>query len=124
MDKVKKLFKKNSGKREKKYGECQTCHRYNTSYSWCQSCGPKLLTERWTSGDETIDEIIKNTQLKATKYDNDYYLQWIPSDELKNIREICKTDHTTLYHATWMNGWKYIDQLSKKSIIKDRDVAL
>ena len=34
-----------SDKREKFYGECPTCNRYNTDYSWCQSCDPKLLTE-------------------------------------------------------------------------------
>ena len=106
------------------YGECLNCYRYNTDYSWCQSCDPQLLTVGWTSSDETIDEIIKSTQLEVTKYDNSYYLQWIPYDELKNIEKIDEGDFATIYNATWVNGCKYIDQLSKERIIKDRDVAL
>ena len=53
-----------SDKRKERYGECPTCNRYNTSYSWCQSCNPKLLTEGWTSGNETLDELIKVHNLK------------------------------------------------------------
>ena len=106
------------------YGECLNCYRCNTDYSWCQSCDPLLLTKGWTSGDETIDELIKSTQLEATKYNNSYYLQWIPYDELKNIEKVDEGCFATIYHATWINGEKYIDQQSKKRIIKDRDVAL
>ena len=51
--------------RKEEYGECPTCNRYNTNYSWCQSCDPKLLTEGWTSGNETLDELIKTTELKT-----------------------------------------------------------
>ena len=36
------------------YGECLNCYKYNTDYSWCQLCDPQLLTEGWTSGDETV----------------------------------------------------------------------
>ena len=50
-----------SKERDEKYGKCPTCKRYNTNYSWCQSCDPKLLTEGWTSGNETLDELIKGT---------------------------------------------------------------
>ena len=105
-------------------GECLNCYRYNTNYSWCQSCDPQLLTEGWTSGDETIDELIKDTQLKATEYNNSYYLQWIPYDKLKDIEKIDESGFVTIYHATWINGWKYINQQSKERTIKDRDVIL
>ena len=53
-----------SDKRQKFRGECPTCNRYNTSSAWCQLCDPRLLTEGWTSGNETLDELIKSTQLK------------------------------------------------------------
>ena len=108
----------------KEYGECLNCYRYNTDYSWCQSCDPKLLNEGWTSGNKTIDELIKGTQLKVTEYNNSYYLQWIPYYELENIEKIDESGFATTYHATWIDGEKYIDQQSKERIIKDRDVAL
>ena len=109
--------------RKGKYGECLNCYRYNTNYSWCQSCDPQLLTEGWTSGNEIIDELIKSTQLKTTKYNNSYYLQWIPYDELKNIERIDEGCFATVYHATWINGKKYINYNNKKCI-EDRDVVL
>src|SRR5437764_8723803 len=109
---------------KKNYGECLNCYRYNTNYSWCQSCDPQLLTEGWTSSNRTVDDLIKITQLKATEYYNSYYLQWIPYDKLKNIEKIDEGGFATVYHATWINGWKYIDKQSKERIIKDRDVAL
>ena len=77
-----------SNERNKHHGECPTCYRYNTDDSWCQSCDPKLLTEGWTSGNETLDELIKSTQLKATKYCNYSHLQWIPYNDLTNIEKI------------------------------------
>src|SRR5438874_7677220 len=127
IERIQKIFKlknrKTSIKRKNEYGECQTCNRCNTDYSWCQSCDPQLLTEGWTSGNETIDKLIKNTQLKATKYDNSYYLQWIPYDKLEDIEKIDEGGFATLYHATWINGWKYIDNNNKKCI-ENSEVAL
>ena len=105
------------------YGECLNCYRYNTDYSWCQSCDPQLLTVRWASGDETIDVLIKSTQLKAIKYDNYSYLQWIPYDELKDVKKIDEGGFATIYHATWINGWKYINYNNEKCI-EDRDITL
>ena len=110
--------------RKKEYGKCRICNKYNTNREWCQTCDPQLLTQGWTSGNKTIDELIKSTQLKATEYDNSYYLQWIPYDKLKNIEEIDKGGFSAIYHATWIDGEKYIDKQSKERIIKDRDVAL
>ena len=80
-----------SDKRKEEYGECPTCNRYNTWYSWCQSCDPQLLTQGWSSGNETIDEIIKSTQLKATQrneHNNYHYLQWVPYEDLKDIERV------------------------------------
>src|SRR5437763_13199729 len=64
-----------SDKRKEEYGECPTCNRYNTWYSWCQSCDTRLLTIGWTSGNEAIDKLIKSTQLKETEYYDRCYLQ-------------------------------------------------
>jgi len=111
-------------KRHRVYGECPTCNRYNTNYSWCQSCDPKLLTEGWTSGNETLDELIKSTQLKATRYDNDYYLQWIPYNDLTNIEKIGEGGFATISKATWLNGYKDINYDNKERISKDMPVAL
>src|SRR5687768_14199722 len=103
-----------SKRRDEKYGECPTCYRYNTYYLWCQSCDLKLLTKGWTSGNETLDELIKSTQLKATKYDSYYYLQWIPHNDLTNIEKIGYGSFATIYKATWIGGWKHIGKDNKR----------
>src|SRR5688572_8424665 len=115
-----------SERRKEGYGKCPTCNRYNTNYSWCQSCDPKLLTEGWTSGNETLDELIKSTQLKATEYNNDYYLQWIPYNDLANIEKIDEGGFATISKATWLNGYKNTNYENTKHTrtIKDRTVAL
>src|SRR6185369_5228920 len=110
-----------SKKRKKKYGECPTCNRYNTDWAWCQSCNPRLLTEGWTSGNKTLDELIKSTQLKATGYDNGNHLQWIPYNDLTNIEKIGEGGFATIYKATWLNGDKYAS--GNKRASKDMTVA-
>ena len=90
--------------RKEKYGKCPTCNRCNTNHSWCQLCDPKLLTEGWTSGNETLDELIKSTQLKATKYWDDGCLRWIPYNDLRYIGKIGECSFATLYRAIWSNG--------------------
>src|SRR5947208_8239835 len=92
--------------KKKYYGECSTCNRYYTNWEWCQTCDPQLLTQGWTSGNDSIDELIKGTQLKATEYNNKYYLQWIPYDELKDIEKIGEGGFSTIYKAIWINGDK------------------
>src|SRR5688572_11705965 len=96
-----------SKKRDERYGKCSTCYRYNTSWAWCQSCDSKLLTEGWTSGNETLDELIKSTQLKATTYHYSNHLQWIPYNDLTNIEKMDNDGFETKYKAIWLNGLKY-----------------
>src|SRR5213596_2062769 len=107
-----------SDKRKEYNGECPTCNRYNTYYSWCQSCDPKLLTEGWTSGNETLDELIKSTQLKTTRYNHKLCLQWIPYNDLTNFENIGEGGFATISKATWLNGRKRAT--SKKKTIRDR----
>ena len=115
-------YEEYSYKREQKFGKCQICNRYNTHWAWCQSCDPKLLTKGWTSGNETLDELIKSTQLKATQYDNKCYLQWIPYNDLTNVEKIGEYGFATGYKASWLNGEKIICR--NKRISRDRTVVL
>ena len=109
--------------RYEEYGECPTCNRYNTDVSWCQSCDPKLLTEGWTSGNETLDELIKSTQLKSTEYHYSNHLQWIPYNDLTNIEKMGEGGFATIYKATWLNGYKSVNYSNERTS-KDMPVAL
>ena len=112
-----------SDKRKEKYGECPTCNRYNTYWTWCQSCNPKILTEGWTSDNETLDELIKSTQLKATKYHYSNHLQWIPYNDLTDIEKMGEGGFATISKATWLNGYKSVNYNNERTS-KDMPVAL
>jgi len=128
FERIQKKFKlknrQTSIERKKEYGKCPTCNRFNTWYSWCQSCDPQLLTEGWTSSNETIDELIKSTQFKATRYNNNHHLQWIPYEDFKDIEKISKGEFATMYRAIWLNGDKYINYMNNKRSNGDRIVVL
>ena len=67
--------------------------------------------------------MIKSTQLKATSYNNKYYLQWIPYNDLTNIEKIGEGGFATISKATWLNGDKSINH-SYERTSEDRTVAL
>ena len=68
-----------------------------------------MLAQSWTSsGDEKLDEIIRNTQLEAKGFDSHYYIEWIPYDDLKDIREIGKGGFAIVYRGEWTNGLRFV----------------
>ena len=81
-----------------------------------------MLAQSWTSsGDEKLDEIIRNTQLEAKGFDSRYYIEWIPY--LKDIREIGKGGFATVYLSRWSNGPRFVS-LDKRYYYKNSLVAL
>ena len=67
--------------------------------------------------------MIKSTQLKATRYNNWDYLQWIPYNDLTNIEKIDEGGFATIYNANWLNGYKSINYNNERTS-KDMPVAL
>ena len=61
-----------------------------------------------SSSDEKLDEIIRNTQLEAKGFDSCYYIEWIPYDDLKNIKKIGKGGFATVYQGEWSNGPRFV----------------
>ena len=83
-----------------------------------------MLAQSWSSsGDEKLDEIIRNTQLEAKGFDSRYYIEWIPYDDLKDIREIGKGGFATVYLGRWSNGPRFVSD-NKRYYYKDGHVAL
>ncbi len=68
-----------------------------------------MLAQSWTSsGDEKLDEIIRNTQLEAKGFDSCYYIEWIPYDYLKNIEKIGEGGFATVYLGKWSCGPRFV----------------
>ena len=83
-----------------------------------------MLAQSWTSsGDEKLDEIIRNTQLEAKGFDSHYYIEWIPYDDLKYIKKIGKGGFATVYRSEWSNGPRFVDD-NKRYYYKNGLLAL
>ena len=83
-----------------------------------------MLAQSWTSsGDEKLDKIIRKTQLEAKGFDSRYYIEWIPYDDLKNIKKIGKGGFATVYQGEWSNGPRFVYN-NKRRYYKNGPVAL
>ncbi|GBC01878.1 hypothetical protein RclHR1_43650001, partial [Rhizophagus clarus] len=57
----------------------------------------------WTSGNDDIDNFIRNTQLSAHN-DTKKALEWIPYDRLYDIKYITENKFGKVYRANWIDG--------------------
>ncbi|RHZ64827.1 hypothetical protein Glove_320g138 [Diversispora epigaea] len=84
--------------------KCPECNQELID-GWCKPCNSKYFQNdfnKWTSGNNTIDRFIQNTQINAT---NEYeVIEWIPYDRFKDISEIAKGGFGTIYKAKWIDG--------------------
>ena len=60
-------------------------------------------------------------KLNAKYYFNNYYIQWIPFDEFKNIKYLAKGGFGEVHKATWFNG-DYYNIKERKYV--EREVVL
>ena len=68
-----------------------------------------MLAQSWTSsGNDKLDEIIRNTQLEAKGFDSYHYLEWIPYDQLAVKEGIGEGGFATVYKCRWSNGPRYV----------------
>ncbi|GBC21842.2 kinase-like domain-containing protein [Rhizophagus irregularis DAOM 181602=DAOM 197198] len=66
----------------------ENCYKPNDGKLWCKECVPHCIVEGWTSGNNDIDEFIKDTIYNAKlKYCDDVYSAiWI-DNKVKYIRQ-------------------------------------
>ncbi|RIB25740.1 hypothetical protein C2G38_2066781 [Gigaspora rosea] len=95
-----------SNKRNSVNGICEHCKRYNTSPAWCYLCDPPKIVQE-ISGDNKIDDCIKEFQLKATTFEN--VIEWIPFNRLENIKLIGKGGFGTVYSSIWLDGKRMVE---------------
>ncbi|CAG8795919.1 28872_t:CDS:1, partial [Dentiscutata erythropus] len=87
-----------------KHYYCPECdQQLNDNSRWCKSCQQRHFEENfdnWTSGDNDIDEFIKETQMKAD--DADQYLEWIPFSAFINVTKSDISEAGSLFTANWV----------------------
>jgi hypothetical protein len=103
---------------QKKYDEryCENCIEKYTEieYKWCKPCQINHLEKMFancTSGNEKIDDFIREMQLKINS-SKDMVFEWISYDQFNNIKERGKST----YSALWKDGPLGYDSNKKKWI--------
>src|SRR6266487_6021428 len=89
-------------------------------YEWCKPCQIDNLMgnfTNWTSGNERIDIIIQEMQLKID-YSTDIVFEWIPYNRFSDIKEIGRGGFATVYSAIWKDGPLDYNSRSKEYIRK------
>ncbi|CAB5369351.1 unnamed protein product [Rhizophagus irregularis] len=97
---------------------CNKCLEKYTEHKWCRLCLIKNLKENfrnWASGNETIDELIQEMQLKIDSSENTIF-EWIPYNQLSNVKNI----GINYPIATWKNGPLYYN-LSEMKYTRNSD---
>jgi hypothetical protein len=96
------------------FGKCYDCNTAKTDYCWCEKCdNPKLIKEfkNWTSGDDDIDEFIRDTQRHAKSYTS--YLEWIPFEDFEDVKFLASGGFGIVYKAMWKTGERIDDALDE-----------
>ncbi|CAB4440461.1 unnamed protein product [Rhizophagus irregularis] len=102
------------------YDHCEKCNNYTSDeFRWCGQCGVNFLKANfinWTSGNEIIDNYIREKQLKYKyrEYRNAIF-EWIPYSEFIYIEERGDNCLTT---AIWKDGPSSYDKYFEKKLTK------
>ncbi|GBC09667.1 hypothetical protein RclHR1_09020005 [Rhizophagus clarus] len=107
---------------------CKQCgEKYTNIYRWCKSCPINYLKNNftnWTSKNKNIDKLIQEMQLKI-KHRDDIVVEWIPSDQFNDIKEMNKSNSAAEYLAIWKDGPLYYCKNENKWMRKsDKEVGL
>ncbi|GBC39349.2 kinase-like domain-containing protein [Rhizophagus irregularis DAOM 181602=DAOM 197198] len=86
-------------------GYCKKCCKVytNTEHKWCKPCYSKDVFTFTTSGNEIIDTLIQEMQLKMD-HPWDIAFEWVQYNQFDEIIKICEDEFSTLYSAIWKDG--------------------
>ncbi|GBB94498.1 hypothetical protein RclHR1_23680003 [Rhizophagus clarus] len=106
----------NSGQGTKRI--CENCNQECLATLHCEYCVRNYLKanfSNWKSGNDNIDNLIRECQMKNSKPDR--IAEMIPYNNLKNIKYLTKGGCSEIYTAKWING-HFIEWNSKKQQLK------
>jgi hypothetical protein len=85
----------------------KNCYNEKDYKPWCKECVPSCIIEGWTSENHDIDKFIKDTIYDAKiNYIDDCpeFLEWVPFDKFKDIKQIAVGGFGIVFSATWIDG--------------------
>ncbi|POG63883.1 kinase-like domain-containing protein [Rhizophagus irregularis DAOM 181602=DAOM 197198] len=84
---------------------CENCNQKCLATLYCEYCVRNYLKSNfsnWTSGNNVIDNLIKNCQMETLMPNN--IIEWIPYINLENIKYLTKGGFSEIYTAEWIDG--------------------
>jgi hypothetical protein len=93
---------------------CENCDQECLATLYCEHCVQNHLKanfSNWTSGNDSIDNLIKECQMKTIS--PNLTSEWIPYNSLQGIEYLTKGGCTEIYTGTWIDG-RYDEWDSKK----------
>ncbi|KAG9300678.1 hypothetical protein G9A89_023476 [Geosiphon pyriformis] len=85
--------------------KCNLCGRAGYTVEFCENCARDCLEKDfpyWSSGDEIIDTMIRDSQLNLPL--PGFLIEWIEYKDLRNISFKTKGSCSSIYTATWRKG--------------------
>src|ERR1051325_10976332 len=89
---------------------CETCNQECLATLSCEYCIRNYLKanfSNWTSGNDDIDNLIQICQMETLMPEQ--VVEWIPYDNLQNIKYLTEGGFSKIYTADWINGccWEW-----------------
>ncbi|POG65993.1 hypothetical protein GLOIN_2v1661283, partial [Rhizophagus irregularis DAOM 181602=DAOM 197198] len=82
---------------------CENCQEECLATLYCEICIRNNLKSKfseWTSGNDNIDNLIQNCQIESLSPDK--IIEWIPYNNLKNIKKLTEGGCSEIYTANWI----------------------
>src|SRR5581483_11734385 len=99
---------------------CENCNQECLATTYCEICIRNYLKAKfsnWTSGNDNIDNLIRQCQVKTLN--PGFIIEWIPYDKLQDIKYLTEGGFSKIYTAGWIDG-RYYEWDPKKQILTRR----
>lgn len=98
---------------------CEHCQENCLATNYCEHCIRNYLKinfSNWTSENEEIDKLIQKYQMESLTPNR--IVEWIPYNNLQNIRYLTEGGFSEIYLATWINGFYNEWDVEKQQIVR------
>ena len=97
---------------------CENCQEECLATTYCEHCVRNYLKAnfpKWTSGNNDVDNLIQKCQSETIAPNK--IVEWIPYNNLQNIKYLTRGGYSEIYTADWING-RYDEWDSKEKQLK------
>jgi hypothetical protein len=97
---------------------CENCNQRCLATLYCEYCVRNYLKKNfsnWTSGNDDIDDLIQECQMKTLEPNS--IVEWIPYNNFENVEYLTKGGCSEIYTAEWIDGY-YVKWDSKEQQLK------